>query len=144
FVIKSSMIRFCSAAVPSDVILNSAETSGNSLSAFSTPRRAIVQKSEELLVTNASLSSRFPVLLLSRFSVLELQADIKSKRHKVMTVASCFIVCSPEARSVGGLSITDARYRACASRTGPTDDNCAIRIAPRLVKNLEKCTDDIP
>src|SRR5678816_1162475 len=37
--------------------LNSACTSFNSSSAFSTPRRAIVQKSAALLVTNASLSS---------------------------------------------------------------------------------------
>src|SRR5262245_5944049 len=56
FVNRSSTTRCCSAAVPSAVILNSASTSGSSASAFSTPRRAIVQKSEELLVTNASLS----------------------------------------------------------------------------------------
>ena len=54
---RSSMIRFCSAAVPSDVILNSAVTSFNSASAFSTPFRAIVQKSAELLVTKANFSS---------------------------------------------------------------------------------------
>ena len=48
-------MRCCSAAVPSAEILNSASTSASSASAFSTPRRAIVQKSAELLVTNASL-----------------------------------------------------------------------------------------
>src|SRR2546429_6099423 len=51
------MIRFCSAAVPSEQILNWAETSVSSPSAFSTPLRAIVQKSAELLVTNASFNS---------------------------------------------------------------------------------------
>src|SRR5262245_29173321 len=92
-VIKSSMMRFCSAAVPSEVILNSTVISGNSLSAFSTPRRAMVQKSEELLVTNASFNSR-PVVLLLRFPVLELQAAIKMKKHEVTTVASCLIAYS--------------------------------------------------
>ena len=52
---RSSTIRFCSAAVPSDVIRNSAETSLSSASPFSTPRLAMVQKSDELLVTNASV-----------------------------------------------------------------------------------------
>ena len=60
FVSRSSTMRCCSAAVPSAVILNSASTSGSSSSAFSTPRRAIVQKSAELLVTNASLSVLVP------------------------------------------------------------------------------------
>jgi len=49
-------MRCCSAAVPSAVSLNSASTSASSWSACSTPRRAIVQKSAELLVTNATLS----------------------------------------------------------------------------------------
>src|SRR5215831_17459541 len=93
FVTRSSMIRFCSAAVPSDVILNSAVISGNSLSAFSTPRRAMVQKSEELLVTNASFNSR-PVVFPLLSPVLELQAAIKMKKHEVTTVASCLIAYS--------------------------------------------------
>src|SRR5690242_14604486 len=54
---RSSIIRFCSAAVGSAAILNSADTSASSLSAFSTPFRAIVQKSELLLVTKASFNS---------------------------------------------------------------------------------------
>src|SRR6185369_3334002 len=45
----------CPAAVPSDVIRNSTSMPGISLAAFSVPLRAIVQKSEALLVTNASL-----------------------------------------------------------------------------------------
>jgi hypothetical protein len=56
FVRRSSITRCCSAAVPSAMILNSACTSASSSSAFSTPRRAMVQQSAELLVTNASLS----------------------------------------------------------------------------------------
>jgi hypothetical protein len=56
---KSSMMRFCSAAVPSEGILNSTEVSANSSSAFSVPLRAIVQKSEALLVTKASFLPDF-------------------------------------------------------------------------------------
>src|SRR5262245_32955122 len=93
FVTRSSMIRFCSAAVPSDVILNSAVISGNSLSAFSTPRRAMVQKSEELLVTKARFSS-WPVVFPLPSPLLELQAAMKTKTHKVTTVASCLIAYS--------------------------------------------------
>src|SRR5258705_6415425 len=53
FVNRSSTIRRCSAAVPSAGIRNSTSTFGSSVPAFSVPRRAIVQKSEALLVTNA-------------------------------------------------------------------------------------------
>src|SRR5215467_124651 len=51
--IKSSTIRRCSAAVPSEGILNSTFTSGSSAAACSVPRLAMVQKSAELFVTNA-------------------------------------------------------------------------------------------
>jgi hypothetical protein len=51
---RSSTMRFCPAAVPSPR-RNSTVTSGSSASAFSTPRRAIVQKSVVLFVMNASL-----------------------------------------------------------------------------------------
>src|SRR5687768_18252548 len=55
FVSRSSTMRCCSAASAGEVSLNSTSTSVSSASAFSTPRRAIVQKSAELFVTNASL-----------------------------------------------------------------------------------------
>ncbi len=57
-------MRFCSAAVPSEGILNSTVTFASSASAFSTPLRAMVQKSEALLVTKASLRCA-PLLLLA-------------------------------------------------------------------------------
>src|SRR5262245_40016594 len=96
FVIRSSMIRFCSAAVPSDVRRNSAEPSVRSLSAFSTPWRAIVQKSAELLVTNASLSCLV--------SVLELQ-DEKSNHRAKIDIRRNFLIglspfCSPTVGAV--------------------------------------------
>ena len=47
-------MRFCAAAVPSPR-RNSTVTSANSLSAFSVPFRAMVQKSAALLVMKASL-----------------------------------------------------------------------------------------
>src|SRR4029079_18399914 len=50
------MMRLCSAAVPSEGILNSTSTSVSSPSAASQPFRAMVQKSEALLVTNATLN----------------------------------------------------------------------------------------
>src|SRR5262245_50325177 len=49
------MTRCCSAAVPSAGILNSTCIPGSSWAAFSVPLRAMVQKSEELFVTKASL-----------------------------------------------------------------------------------------
>src|SRR6266403_5321336 len=52
---RSSKIRVCSAAVPSAGILNSSLTFGTSLTACSQPARAIVQKSDGLLVKNARL-----------------------------------------------------------------------------------------
>src|SRR6266576_3806055 len=58
---RSSTIRFCSAAVPSAGILNSTSTAGSSLSACSTPLRAMDQKSDALLVTKASLVFFSPV-----------------------------------------------------------------------------------
>src|SRR6266568_7522670 len=51
---RSSTIRLCSPAVPSDGILNSTSTSASSRSACSHPFRAIVQKSAALLVTKAT------------------------------------------------------------------------------------------
>src|SRR5947208_14616211 len=51
---RSSTIRLCSPAVPSDGILNSTSTSASSRSACSHPCRAIVQKSAALLVTKAT------------------------------------------------------------------------------------------
>jgi len=45
----------CSAAVPSEGILNSTSMPGISFAAFSVPLRAMIQKSEALLVTKASL-----------------------------------------------------------------------------------------
>src|SRR6185503_7956286 len=56
FAIRSSMILLCSAAVPSEGILNSTSTLSSSRSAASQPLRAIVQKSEALLVTNETLN----------------------------------------------------------------------------------------
>ncbi len=47
-------MRFWVAAVPSEGILNSNSTSGSSWAALLQPARAMVQKSEALLVTNAS------------------------------------------------------------------------------------------
>src|SRR6185503_3033248 len=49
------MTRCCSAAVPSDGILNSTSMLGISFAAFSVPLRAMIQKSEALFVTKASL-----------------------------------------------------------------------------------------
>ena len=48
-------MRCCSPASGGGVSLKSTVTSASSASAFSTPRRAIVQKSAELFVTNASV-----------------------------------------------------------------------------------------
>src|SRR4030095_3757289 len=53
FASRSSMMRCCPAAVGSELILNSISTFGNSALAFSVPLRAIVQKSDVLLVMNA-------------------------------------------------------------------------------------------
>src|SRR5437870_3121822 len=53
---RSSMMRRCSAAVPSDGILNSSSTLGSSEPACSHPLRAMVQKSAALLVTKATLN----------------------------------------------------------------------------------------
>src|SRR5262249_23020204 len=50
---RSSTIRLCSAAVPSEGIRNSTSTPASSLSACSQPRRAMVQTSAALLVTKA-------------------------------------------------------------------------------------------
>jgi hypothetical protein len=46
-------MRCCPAAVVSELILNSISTLGNSAAAFSVPLRAIVQKSDVLLVIKA-------------------------------------------------------------------------------------------
>src|SRR5688572_21474268 len=75
------MMRFCSPAVPSEVIRNSAVTSGNSSSAFSTPRLAMVQKSAELFVTKAS----FTCLAESLVSLPELHAAQTRKRQRART-----------------------------------------------------------
>src|SRR5436190_16264588 len=56
FAMRSSMMRRCSAAVPSDGILNSTSTLASSASACSQPLRAMVQKSAALFVTKASLN----------------------------------------------------------------------------------------
>src|SRR5258708_2842783 len=85
-VMRSSMILFCSAAVPSDVILKSAETSFNSEAAFSTPRRAIVQKSAELFVTNARRS-----FFVSFDAGVELHAATTSNRADRINDANLFI-----------------------------------------------------
>src|SRR5215510_10198974 len=53
FASRSSTMRCCPAAVGSELILNSISTLGNSAWAFSVPLRAIVQKSDVLLVMNA-------------------------------------------------------------------------------------------
>src|SRR4029453_12622848 len=53
---RSSRIRVWVAAVPSSGILNSTDTFFSSSEAFLVPARAIVQKSEALLVTKASFS----------------------------------------------------------------------------------------
>src|SRR3954452_8630279 len=55
FASRSSITRCCSAAVPSDGMRNSTSILGISFAAFSVPLRAIVQKSEALFVTKASL-----------------------------------------------------------------------------------------
>src|SRR2546421_696057 len=69
---KSSRIRRCSAAVPSPGILNSTSTSGSSLSAFSQPFRAIVQKSEALLVTKATLNFLEELVVFEQDSIMKL------------------------------------------------------------------------
>ena len=51
---RSSTDACCSAAVPSGLMRNSMSVFGSSAAAFSVPLRAIVQKSEALLVTKAS------------------------------------------------------------------------------------------
>src|SRR5688500_2558636 len=55
FASRSSMMRCCSAAVPSAGIRKSTWMPGISLTAFSVPLRAMTQKSEALLGTKASL-----------------------------------------------------------------------------------------
>src|SRR6185369_12903781 len=55
FASRSSMMLCCSAAVPPAGILNSTSMSGISFAAFSVPLRAMVQNSDGLLVTKASL-----------------------------------------------------------------------------------------
>src|SRR5687767_303375 len=64
---RSSMMRCCSAALPSAGARNSIEIPGISFSAFSVPLRAISQKSEVLLGTKASLRG-----VPARFELLEL------------------------------------------------------------------------
>src|SRR6185369_17108379 len=55
FASRSSMMLCCSAAVPPAGILKSTWMSGISFAAFSVPLRAMVQNSDALLVTKASL-----------------------------------------------------------------------------------------
>src|SRR5258708_933229 len=59
FTSRSSKIRVCSAAVPSAGIRKSTVIFGTSFCACSQPARAIVQKSEALLVKKATLTALF-------------------------------------------------------------------------------------
>ena len=80
-------MRCCPAAVPSELILNSISTLGNSAAAFSVPLRAIVQKSDVLLVTNASrvfLAS--PVLPASLVLLHEAFARISNEIRMKITL----------------------------------------------------------
>src|SRR5215510_14489761 len=64
FASRSSTMRCCPAAVGSELVLNSISTLGNSAWAFSVPLRAIVQKSDVLLVMNAIRVFLAPLVLL--------------------------------------------------------------------------------
>src|SRR3954451_7116264 len=82
------MMLFCSAAVPSASIRNSAETSASSASAFSTPRRAIVQKSDELLVTNATVIGVAPPepAVFDRHEATSATAVTRARRRAVRII----------------------------------------------------------
>src|ERR1043166_578258 len=83
FANRSSTTRCCSAAVPSEGILNSTSMLGISETAFSVPFRAITQNGDALLVTKASLCF-VPVPPLE---VLGLQLAKRNVNRSVQTKA---------------------------------------------------------
>src|SRR6185436_13304655 len=80
---NASTIRCCSAAVLSELILNSMSAFGSSAAAFSVPLRAMVQKSEALLVTKASLWRLPPAWFLhATIAIKENMASPRTTTHK--------------------------------------------------------------
>src|SRR6185369_396002 len=109
---RSSTTRCCSAAVPSAVILNSACTSASSSSAFSTPRRAIVQKSAELLVTNATLSVLAPPVALLSCDSHPTVATARQARDAISFALCLFISVYSSQRDRSSAERHDARRRS--------------------------------
>src|ERR1041385_5891271 len=85
FANRSSTTRCCSAAVPSDGILNWTSMLGISETAFSVPFRAITQNGDALLVTKASLC--FVPVPPPPLDVLGLQLANRNVNRSVQTKA---------------------------------------------------------
>src|ERR1041385_681620 len=85
FANRSSTTRCCSAAVPSEGILNSTSMLGISDTAFSVPFRAITQNGDALLVTKASLC--FVPVPPPPLEVLGLQLAKRNVNRSVQTKA---------------------------------------------------------
>src|SRR5436190_16221816 len=140
---RSSTIRRCSPAVPSDGILNSTSTSASSRSACSHPFRAIVQKSAALLVTKATFFEAPPGREQAKIvSPRNPHKHVSATRENLMLFSFIASSLGAHASCVPGLIHAEHAGRVCSAyllQGAPPGSAPILRASVTHVEHAEAC-----